>query len=98
MASRLTPAVHILARFREILVETLYSEGHSCTVVNQTSHLAWALWKDCTLEDLFIGAKEVLPFDDYKDLVRFCQLRYPLTAVSLKLEQSLATQESSPSC
>ena len=86
MANVLTPARHLLIRYREILAEALSEEGYCEQAVWQASFLAEQFWCNLTLDKLFACAEEVLPKQLLARLVRFCQCKYPITASSLKLE------------
>ena len=88
MSSNLTPAAHILVRFRELLEVALFFDGVSSQAISVTSYLAFALWHNCTLDVLLAAAHEVLSSQDYITLVRFCQVRYPIVAVSLHLSDT----------
>ena len=91
--STLSPSCHILIRFRELLEEALHVEGHSPQVISQTSALAFELWHNSTLAELFECAREVLPGQEYTTLVRFCRQHYPLTATAIRLDTHFTVQD-----
>ena len=78
MCDSLTPVVHLRARARELLADTLLCEGVSEVGRADADCLARQLWGNTTADELTRSVQEALPPDTFRVLLGFCWKEYPL--------------------
>ena len=83
MAGKLTPAVHVRARAREILCEELLSEGVSEKARADADCMAAQMWGDVTTDVFMRELRDILSHDACRQVLAFCNREYPLLFASL---------------
>ena len=78
MESKLLPIVHLQIRARELLADQLAYEGISEQGRADADALARQLWSGGTADVIMGQIMDVLPADEYKTLLAFCNDKYPI--------------------